>query len=152
MTQSSMKTQSTWFEQNPELGSDNQTSNIGSNNVDSRSITCTSRRIYTDPIGIEEIQTSLKADRVLPIGLGLRQLHGARELWSYEEAITALDVETWQKSMLSEMDSIRQNNMSWELVELPVGRKPCKWLHGYKYVSGYDRPKYKAWLIAKELK
>ena len=50
--------------------------------------------------------------------------------------------------MMSEMDSIREND-TWELVELPSGRKllPCN-----KYIFGSDQPKYKARLVAKGFK
>ena len=55
--------------------------------------------------------------------------------------------------MKSEMDSIHQNQ-TWELVELPVGRKPlpCKWVFGYKYVADSEKPIYKARLVAKGFK
>ena len=48
------------------------------------------------------------------------------------------------------MDSIHQNQ-TWEMVELPAGRKlmPCKWVFRYKYVSDLEKPKYKARLVAK---
>ena len=51
------------------------------------------------------------------------------------------------------MDSIH-HNQTWELVELPVGRKPlpCKWVFQYKYVFGSEKPKYKARLVAKGFK
>ena len=48
----------------------------------------------------------------------------------------------------------RLDTFEWELVELPARRKPlpCKWVHRYKCVSGSERPKYKAWLVAKGFK
>ena len=48
------------------------------------------------------------------------------------------------------MDPIHQNQ-TWELVELPAGRKPltCKWVFWYKYVSDSEKPKYKARLLTK---
>ena len=51
------------------------------------------------------------------------------------------------------MDSIHQNQ-TWELVELPAGRKslPCKWVFRYKYVSDSNTPKYKARLVVKGFK
>ena len=57
---------------------------------------------------------------------------------SNEEAIVALDADTWLQDMKSEMDSNHQNQ-TWELVELPVGRKPIprKLVLLYKYVSDY---------------
>ena len=46
---------------------------------------------------------------------------------SYDEAIAAPDADTWLQAMRSELNSIHQNQ-TWELVELPAGRKPlpCK--------------------------
>ena len=51
------------------------------------------------------------------------------------------------------MDSIHENN-TWELVELPTGRKlmPYKWVFRYKYVSESEKPKYKARLVSKGFK
>ena len=72
---------------------------------------------------------------------------------SYEEAIAALDVDKWLEAMKSEMDSIHQNQ-TWELVELPAGRKPlpCKWVFRYKYVADLEKPKYKSRLVMKGFK
>ena len=55
--------------------------------------------------------------------------------------------------MKSEMDSIHQNQ-TWELVELPAGRKPlpCKWVFRYKYVTDSNKAKYKARLVEKGFK
>mgnify|MGYP002776111624 FL=1 len=49
---------------------------------------------------------------------------------------------------------IRNGLDTWELVPLPVDRKPlpCKWVFRYKCVFGTDKPKYKARLIAKGFK
>ena len=59
--------------------------------------------------------------------------------------ITTPDAKTCYKAMISEMDSIKEND-TWELVPLLIGRKPlpCKWVYRYKYVFGSDQPKYKA--------
>ena len=72
---------------------------------------------------------------------------------SYHEAIATLNAETWLQAMRFEMDSIKVND-TWELVRLPTRRKslPCKWVFKYKYVSGSNRPKFKALLIAKGFK
>ena len=77
----------------------------------------------------------------------------AGEPSAYEEAIVARDAEPWLLAMKSEMDSIHQNQ-TWELVELPVGRKPlpCKWVLWYKYVSDSGKPKNKVQLVVKGFK
>ena len=64
-------------------------------------------------------------------GLDYINYTDAKEPRSYEEAITALDAETWLQTMKCEMDSIHQNQ-TWDLVELPIGRNPlsCKWVFG----------------------
>ena len=63
------------------------------------------------------------------LGLDYVNYMDAGEPTSYEEAIAAPDAEPWLQAMKSEMDSIHQNH-TWELVELPLGRKslPCKWV------------------------
>ena len=75
------------------------------------------------------------------------------EARTYKEAIATPDTDTWLQATRSEMDSIKENN-TWELVELPAGRKPlpCKWVFRYKYVSDSEKPKYKARLVAKGFK
>ena len=63
------------------------------------------------------------------LGLDYVNYTDAGEPSTYNEAIAALDAETWLQAMRFEMDSIKENN-TWELVELPAGRKslPCKWV------------------------
>ena len=72
---------------------------------------------------------------------------------TFEEVIAARDADTWLQAMRSGMDLIHQND-TWELVKLPVGRKPppYKWVFRYKYVSNSEKPKYKARLVAKGFK
>ena len=71
----------------------------------------------------------------------------------YEEAIVALDADTWQQAMISEMDSIKKND-TWKMIELLASMKPlpCKWVYRYKCVPGFDQPNYKARLVAKGFK
>ena len=86
-------------------------------------------------------------------GLNYANYTDAGEPTSYEEATPAPNAKPWLQAMKSEMDSIHQNQ-TWELVELPAGRKPlpCKWVFRYKYVSDLNTPKYKARLVAKGFK
>ena len=86
-------------------------------------------------------------------GLDYVKYTDASESSRYEEAIAAPDADTWLQAMRSEMVSI-QHNQTWELDELPTGRKPLpyKWVFRYKYVSNSEKPKYKARLVAKGFK
>ena len=86
-------------------------------------------------------------------GLDYINYTDASESSTYNEAMVAPDSDTWLQAMRSEMDSIHENH-TWELVELPAGRKPlpCKWVFRYKYVSDSEKSKYKARLITKGFK
>ena len=56
----------------------------------------------------------------------------------------------WQTSMKEEFISLQKNN-TWELVDLPLGRKlvQCKWVFKTKFVVDGSPLKYKAILVAK---
>ncbi|KAJ0596006.1 putative RNA-directed DNA polymerase [Helianthus annuus] len=56
----------------------------------------------------------------------------------------------WVEAMNLEMEALLKNQ-TWELVELPVGRKPigCKWVYRIKYKSNGEIERYKARLVAK---
>ena len=56
----------------------------------------------------------------------------------------------WQIAMDEEFDSL-QDNKTWELVSLPLGRKlvQCKWVYKTKISSNGTTTKYKARLVAK---
>ena len=71
----------------------------------------------------------------------------------YQEALQLEDSEKWELAMQSEYDSILANK-TWDLVELPEGRKalPCKWVYKKKFTSDDLTPKYKARLVAKGFK
>ena len=71
----------------------------------------------------------------------------------YQEALQLEDSEKWELAMQSEYDSILANK-TWDLVELPEGRKalPCKWVYKKKFTSDDPTPKYKARLVAKGFK
>ncbi|CAI7735676.1 unnamed protein product [Closterium sp. NIES-54] len=67
-----------------------------------------------------------------------------------KKALESIDAEEWMKAMESELKSIEENG-TWELVELPEGRKAItsKWL--FKIKSGADGKieRYKSRLVAK---
>ena len=69
---------------------------------------------------------------------------------SIEEALRSRLSKKWQEAADSEFQSLTENN-TWELVELPSGRKPvgCKWIFKTKCGSNGTVERYKARLVAK---
>ncbi|CAI7863981.1 unnamed protein product [Closterium sp. NIES-53] len=67
-----------------------------------------------------------------------------------KEALEFSDVEEWKKAMESELKSIEEND-TWELVELPEGRKAItsKWLFKIKSNADGKIERYKSRLVAK---
>ncbi|KAJ0590617.1 putative RNA-directed DNA polymerase [Helianthus annuus] len=66
---------------------------------------------------------------------------------SFKEAVSDVN---WVNAMNEEMEALNRNN-TWELVDLPIGRKPigCKWVYKIKYKSTGETERYKARLVAK---
>ncbi|XP_071901935.1 retrovirus-related Pol polyprotein from transposon RE1 isoform X4 [Coffea arabica] len=62
----------------------------------------------------------------------------------------ALDDPKWKDAMVEEMMAL-QKNSTWEMVELPMGKKTvgCKWVFNVKYKSDGTVERYKARLVAK---
>ncbi|KAJ0834657.1 putative RNA-directed DNA polymerase [Helianthus annuus] len=56
----------------------------------------------------------------------------------------------WIEAMNVEMEALLRNK-TWELVDLPVNRKPigCKWIYKVKYKANGEIERYKARLVAK---
>ncbi|CAI7798224.1 unnamed protein product [Closterium sp. NIES-53] len=67
-----------------------------------------------------------------------------------KEALESSDAEEWKKAMESELKSIEENG-TWELVELPDGRKAItsKWLFKINSVADDKIERYKSRLVAK---
>ena len=67
--------------------------------------------------------------------------------WTYEYA--AHDPR-WKTTMKEEFSSLQKNN-TWELVDLPPGRKlvKCKWVFKTKFAADGPPLKYNAILVAK---
>ncbi|CAI7844808.1 unnamed protein product [Closterium sp. NIES-54] len=67
-----------------------------------------------------------------------------------KEALESSDSEEWKKAMESELKSIEENG-TWELVELPEGRKviTSKWLFKIKSDADGEIERYKSRLVAK---
>ena len=62
----------------------------------------------------------------------------------------ALEDPKWKFAMVEEMKAL-QKNSTWEMVELPMGKKiiGCKWVFLMKYKSDGTIDGYKARLVAK---
>ena len=69
---------------------------------------------------------------------------------TYEEAINGEESDKWIQAMDDEMDSLNKNK-TWDLVELPEGRKPVtsKWVFKKKYKSDGTLERFKARLVAR---
>ncbi|CAI7892912.1 unnamed protein product [Closterium sp. NIES-53] len=67
-----------------------------------------------------------------------------------QEALESSDAEEWKKAMESELKSIEENG-TWELVELPEGRKAItsQWLFKIKFDADGKIERYKSRLVAK---
>ncbi|CAI7912800.1 unnamed protein product [Closterium sp. NIES-53] len=72
------------------------------------------------------------------------------ETATLKEALESIDAEEWKKAMESELKSIEENG-TWELVELPEGRKAItsKWLFKIKSDADGNIERYKSRLVAK---
>ncbi|CAI7908509.1 unnamed protein product [Closterium sp. NIES-54] len=73
-----------------------------------------------------------------------------REPATLKEALESSDAKEWKKAMESELKSIEENG-TWELVELPEGRKAItsKWLFKIKSDADGKIERYKSRLVAK---
>ena len=62
----------------------------------------------------------------------------------------ALTNEKWKQAMNVEMKALEKNK-TWELVKLPIGKKPvgCKWVYTVRYRVDGSIERYKARLVAK---
>ncbi|KAH9293226.1 hypothetical protein KI387_041571, partial [Taxus chinensis] len=67
-----------------------------------------------------------------------------------ENVREALSQPQWKEAMDTEYDSLMKNQ-TWELVDLPIGKKPigCKWVFKTKYKVDRSIDKHKACLVAK---
>lgn len=69
---------------------------------------------------------------------------------TFQEAVKSTESDDWMKAMNEELSAI-ESNETWELTELPVGRKAvgCKWVFKVKYGADNKFLKFKARLVAK---
>ncbi|CAI7902650.1 unnamed protein product, partial [Closterium sp. NIES-54] len=95
----------------------------------------------------EEVQQS-DYDECAFVFFSLVEMPG--EPATLKEALESSDAEEWTKAMESELKSIEENG-TWELVELPEGRKAItsKWLFNIKSDANGNIKRYKSRLVAK---
>ena len=70
---------------------------------------------------------------------------------TFQEAVQSQEKSRWMGAMVEEMESLHKNQ-TWELVELPEGKRAigCKWVYKKKEaVSEKEGEKFKARLVAK---
>jgi hypothetical protein len=74
----------------------------------------------------------------------------ATEPSSYSEAISCDNSSKWLIAMNDEFESL-QRNSTWDLVELPAGKRPlkCKWIYKKDDISGVEPTRWKARLVVK---
>jgi hypothetical protein len=67
----------------------------------------------------------------------------------YEEAMQVDTKKKWEQGMKEEMDSL-ENNQTWDLVQLPTGKRELqnKWVYKLKEEDGGEK-RYKARLVVK---
>eukprot|EP00253_Pinus_taeda_P026081 PITA_26081 len=72
------------------------------------------------------------------------------ELLCYQEAVEGSNSDKWKAAMKEEMMALSKNG-TWDLVELPKGRKTvgCKWVFKLKRGVNDTEDRYKARLVAK---
>jgi transposase InsO family protein len=70
---------------------------------------------------------------------------------TFREAISSQEKDKWMGAMMEEMESLKKNQ-TWELVQLPKGKRAigCKWVYKRKpAVTEKEGEKFKARLVAK---
>lgn len=71
--------------------------------------------------------------------------------YTYKEAVQSVESAKWKEAMDEEMKSLHKNQ-TWDLVQLPKGKKTigCKWVYAKKEGNpGKDNIRFKARLVAK---
>lgn len=78
------------------------------------------------------------------------EFNNYREPSTYREALESTDKEKWLGAMLSEINSLHENQ-TWDIVPLPKNRKalPCKWVFKVKTNPDGSVERYKARLVVK---
>uniref|UniRef100_A0A2N9FGL6 CCHC-type domain-containing protein n=1 Tax=Fagus sylvatica TaxID=28930 RepID=A0A2N9FGL6_FAGSY len=88
-------------------------------------------------------------NRIAPDQIGLNA--SSEDPSTFQEAIESSEKDKWMEAMVEENESLSKNK-TWELTELPKGKKPigCKWVFKKKEaVSEKEGERFKARLVAK---
>ncbi|KAH9752394.1 retrovirus-related pol polyprotein from transposon RE1 [Citrus sinensis] len=103
------------------------------NNSDTTAIENESHEEIPNQSSAEDVPTTSPIRRILP-----------------QRQNRALKDPKWKVAMNDEMRSL-QKNQTWELVDLPPGKKPvgCRWIYTIKYKADGSIERYKARLVAK---
>ena len=98
--------------------------------------------------GLDEYaDTAATTDDIQHVACHVRQIEEPK---SIEEALSSEFAKEWKVAADSEYESLIENQ-TWDLVELPDGRKPigCKWVFKVKHTSDGKVERFKARLVAK---
>nr|GEW38929.1 ribonuclease H-like domain-containing protein [Tanacetum cinerariifolium] len=95
-------------------------------------------------ISVERVHQPLRRLESFCFAAELNKSHKPKTFWE------ASSSQHWVDAMNKEMDALYENN-TWEIFELPVGRKAIgnKWVYKIKYKSSGEIDRYKARLVAK---
>ena len=99
---------------------------------------------------IEEPRRSKRQRVHKSFGPGFLAFLLKNEPQTFKEAMKSSEAQYWKKAINSEVESIL-NNHTWELVDLPPGKKPLgyKWIFKRKLKDDGTTDKYKARLVVK---
>ncbi|GKV30830.1 hypothetical protein SLEP1_g39605 [Rubroshorea leprosula] len=106
------------------------------------------RRAIRPPARYDDYVTSLKPQsNYVCAYLALSEEH---EPTSFKEACESVNFDQWRGAMEEEMESLHKNK-TWDLVQLPEGRKAigCRWIYKLKKDSEGNIERYKARLMIK---
>uniref|UniRef100_A0A2N9GG47 CCHC-type domain-containing protein n=1 Tax=Fagus sylvatica TaxID=28930 RepID=A0A2N9GG47_FAGSY len=108
------------------------------------------KQIAPDQIGLNATKDH-QSGMVLRILSLMLYLPVAKDPSTFQEAIESSEKDKWMEAMVEENESLSKNK-TWELTELPKGKKPigCKWVFKKKEaVSEKEGERFKARLVAK---
>lgn len=99
--------------------------------------------------GIDERTVELEGGMQQSLDVTAILENAVSEPRTFEDALLSPERDAWQTAMQEEIDSLKENH-TWELVDLPPGRKVvgCKWTYKKKEDANGKPVRYKARLVA----